>query len=321
MRNAIKDFPKQFEFEPRIQNEENFFHAQKFIVCGMGGSQLASDLLKTLDPNLDIITHKDYGLPQISEEELKSRLIIFSSYSGNTEETVDGLKMAQEKGLHCIVISTGGRLFEQAKHYGIPCIELPNTGIQPRCAMGFGIKALLKIIGDKDALSEASELVKLLRADEFEDEGKKLATKLKGFVPVIYSSMANCALARNWKIKLNETGKVPAFYNVLPELNHNEMNSFDAGQGGTVSAKFAFIFLRDQKDHPRVLKRMDVLKKLYEDRKFPVNVVNLKDVGSLEKLFSSVLLADWTAYYTALECGMDPEQVPMVEEFKRLLTD
>jgi glucose/mannose-6-phosphate isomerase len=158
---------------------------------------------------------------------------------------------------------------------------------------------------------------------------------LKNYVPVIYASNHNSSLAEIWKIKLNETGKIPAFYNVLPELNHNEMTSFDVSDStAELSNKFYFIILKDMGDNPKILKRMQVLEKLYEDRNLKVetieipahNAFSIADAGGKNenvwhKIFSSLLLADWTAYYTALEYGLEPEQVPMVEEFKKLILE
>ncbi|MBI2506768.1 MAG: bifunctional phosphoglucose/phosphomannose isomerase, partial [Candidatus Colwellbacteria bacterium] len=139
-------------------------------------------------------------------------------------------------------------------------------------------------------------------------------------IPIIYSSRRNIALAYNWKIKFNETGKAPAFYNTFPELNHNEMTGFDVQETTReLSDKMFFIFLKDEDDHPKITKRMEVLERLYRDRKLSVAVVSLEGNSKMEKIFNSLTLADWTAYYTAKRYNVEPEQVPMVEEFKKLL--
>jgi len=162
--------------------------------------------------------------------------------------------------------------------------------------------------------------VGLLDSSGIENSGRELAEKIKGKIPVIYSSSQNSAIAYNWKIKFNETGKIPAFYNVFPELNHNEMTGFDVKEPTKpLSEKFYFIFLKDEADHPKVIKRMDITKKLYGDRGLSAEMISLDGGNILEKMFSSLLLADWTAYYTAVQYGADPEQVPMVEEFKKLI--
>lgn len=320
MRNAIFNFHIQFSFDPVIQNRQYFKPKNKFIIAGMGGSQLAAELLETLELGIDFIIHKDYGLPALSIPELKDYLIITSSYSGNTEETLDSFVQAQQKKLPLIVITTGGKLLQLAQKYRIPYIQLPNTGIQPRSALGFSFKAMLKAMGQEKLLRTASALAKTLTLSQYERKGKLLAKKLKGYVPIVYSSAKNYGLAYNWKIKLNETGKIPAFCNVLPELNHNEMNAFDVKKSTQkLCGNFYFIFLKDSKDNPHILKRMKVLKTLYGNRNLKVQEVLVGGENPLHKLFSSVALADWTAYYTAKLYGLDPNEVPMVEEFKKLI--
>ncbi len=227
MRDAILNFPKQFAFEPKIENSDNLKKRDKFIVCGMGGSHLAADLLKIWNPEFNVKIHSSYVLPRMSDKILGEHLIVLSSYSGNTEEVVSAYHKAQEKGLAIAVISVGGELLKLAQNQKIPYIELPDTGIQPRSATGFSYKAFLKIIGDEKAIMQISELADTLEVEKFEERGRNLAEKLNGFVPIVYASEENFALANNWKIKFNETGKIPAFCNYLPELNHNEMTGFD----------------------------------------------------------------------------------------------
>ncbi len=320
MSDAIKNFAKQFAFEPIIENGDGFVPKKKVIVAGMGGSALAAGLLKNWNPDLDLRVHKDYGLPFISDSDKKETLVIASSYSGNTEETIDAYHQAGKQGIMRVVIAVGAKLIETAKKDGVQYIQLPNTGIQPRSALGFSFKAHLKFLGLRDALKDISALAKEFDPSVFEEDGKKLANELRGYVPVIYSSARNESIAYNWKIKFNETGKIPAFYNILPELNHNEMTGFDIKESSRdLSEKFFFIFLRDRTDHPRIQKRMDILERLYQDRGLSVRLVDLEGVHPFYKIFSSLVLADWTAVYSAQGYGLESEQVPMVEEFKKLV--
>ncbi len=317
MSDAIKNFPKQFKYNPKIENQTSLKRKKKVIVLGMGGSHLAVDLIVGSNPKYDIAVHSDYGLPSIDEKELQKYLIIASSYSGNTEEVVDGLNLALEKKLNCAVIATGGKLIKIAKNKSLPYIELPNDGIQPRSALGYSLRALLKLMGMSQEFKQAGELKKILKPKELEKSGRELAEKLKGSVPVIYASNRNKAVAYNWKIKLNETGKIPAFYNIIPELNHNEMTGLDVKDSTRdLSQKFYFILLRDSEDEPRNFKRMEILEKLYKDRGLKVKFIELAGESHWEKIFNSLLLADWTSFYTAEQYGLEAEQVPMVEEFK-----
>lgn len=321
MYEAITTFNTQFAYEPEIIGAtDDLPRHKKYLVVGMGGSHLAAGLLKSADPSLDIFVHRNYGLPALSDDELRSRLIIASSYSGNTEEVISAYDAAREKNLDCVTMSVGGALRERAERDGIPSIILPDTGIQPRSALGFGVRALLTIVGAKKMLEETRRLEQELDPPAFEDAGHALAQRLSLRVPVVYASSANEAVAYNWKIKFNETGKVPAFYNVVPELNHNEMTGFDVTDATrALSERFSFIFLKDAVDHPQVRKRMNVMEKLFADRGLPVITLNLEGKTSFHKIFSSLILADWAAYYTAEGYGLDPEQVPIIEEFKRLI--
>lgn len=321
MYESIKNFNKQFIYQPEIKNQEKLAKTSSFLVVGMGGSALAPLLLKTWKPEFDIVIHRDYGLPE-TPKKLKNKLIILSSYSGKTEEIIDAFLKAKENNLNMVVISVGGELLKLAKENNIPYIELPNTGIQPRMALGFSIKAFLKIVGEENELKNISELAVNLNPTDFEENGKILAQKLQNYVPVIYASDYNSSIAYNWKIKLNETGKIPAFCNIFPELNHNEMTSFDVRDTTKkLSDKFYFIILKDKEDNPKISKRMQALEKLYKERNLKIETIELKEKNIWQKMFSSLLLADWVAYYTAMGYGLEPEQVPMVEEFKKLILE
>ncbi len=320
MYNAIKNFSSQFAYEPAIENKDALIRPRWHIVAGMGGSHLAADLLRVWSPDLPLLVHKSYGLPKVPSEILKNSMLIASSYSGNTEETLDAYEEAKKKNIPLAAISVGGKLLKLAKSDGVPHIRLPDTGIQPRSALGFNIKAVLALMDQKEALIEVGTLSDSLQPSVFEEEGRALAQKIKNYIPVIYSSAENEPIAYNWKIKFNETGKIPSFYNVFSELNHNEMTGFDAKENTrNLSRQFHFILLKDKTDHPRIQKRMEVLGKLYADRNLPVTAVNLDGKNVFHKIFSSLILADWAAYFTAKEYGVEPEQVPMVEEFKKLV--
>lgn len=283
----------------------------------MGGSNLAPSLIKRWDPFIPIIAHKDYDLPDLAEEEFKESLIIASSYSGNTEETIDGFSQASKKGYARVAIAIGGTLLDLAKTEGVPYIEIPDTGIQPRSALGFSMKAMLAFMGQQKALEELTDLSSSLDPLNFQTEGKALAERLKGKIPLIYSSLQNWGVAYNWKIKFNETGKIPAFCNVFPELNHNEMNGFDPAPSiKALSERFYYLMLKDASDDPRISKRMGLVQKLYEDRGLEGEALALKGKSVFEKIFSWLLLADWASFYTAKGYNVEAEQVPMVEEFK-----
>lgn len=319
MRKAIEEFARQFEFEPVIEQKGSFnpLKFSEFVVPGMGGSQLAADLLHRINPKLNLLSHRTYGLPDVPEVDFKDTLIIASSYSGNTEETVDALEEAVRRGLAVAAIATGARLIELATKHNIPYVKIPATGIQPRSALGYSFLGFLKLMGQEELIRKAHGLANSLDVKGMEGQGKDLAKNLQGYVPVIYASAANMPLAYIWKIKFNETGKIPAFYNVVPEMNHNEINSYSSSKD--LSRPFHFIFLESPEDHPRIKKRMQVMKMLYEKWKLPFTIIHLEGQNELHEIFSNLVLADWAAYHVGEMYNHETQLVPVVEEFKKLM--
>ncbi|MDO8594213.1 MAG: SIS domain-containing protein [bacterium] len=320
MEEAIKKFNTQFEWKPVVENESALPRQKRVVLGGMGGSHLAGGLFQALRPEVPFFIHRDYGLPALLPSDLKESMYIADSFSGNTEEAVDFAEKALSKRLSVTVIAKGGKLLEFAQKHKLPHVVLPPTKIQPRSGLGFQILALAALLHDAPLLKELSKLTTILKPALLERQGKALVESLRGSIPVIYSSTRNQSLAYNWKIKMNETGKIPSFYNVFPELNHNEMTGFDTIETTEgLSRKLHFIFLTDSTDHPQIQKRMRVCKKLYEERGIAVSIVPLKGKSVLEKIFTSLLIADWTALHLSKLYKTEAEQVPMVEEFKRLI--
>jgi len=344
MYDAIKNFAAQFAWEPVIENAERLKKADKFIVAGMGGSNLATGLIHVWKPGANIIIHRDYGLPPsfaptpskqplqlrmpgnasagkpASEKTVADRLMIASSYSGGTEETLDAYHEAGKRGIARAALAKGGALLELAAKDGIPYVRFPDTGIQPRSAIGYSVRALLALMGEKKGLAETRVLAETLKPELYEDKGKELAVKFKDYIPVVYTSAHNHPVGYIWKITLNETGKIPAFDNAFPELNHNEMTGFSAADTNKhLSERFRFIFLSDPDDHPQIRHRMQVLKYLYENRGLKVDFLQMAGDSPMHKIFSTILVGFWTAYYTAHAYGLDAEEVPMVEEFKKMV--
>lgn len=318
MYDAIASFNEQLGFEPVVTNAGQLKQYSKFLVCGMGGSHLGADLIGSVGLPVEMIVHRNYGLPK---GDLSNHLVIASSHSGNTEEVIDGLEHALKQKLPVAVTSVGGALLELAKEHHLPYVQIPDTGIQPRSALGYSLRGMLKLMGLGSELKALTELSGKLSPKAHENQGKQIAAQSAGKVPVIYSSSENQSVAYNWKIKINETGKIPAFYNVLPELNHNEMTGFDVVTATEkLSQNFQFILLSDDKDHPQIQKRMAVLEKLYRARALAVINVPLEGASRWERMLRSIILADWFSYYSAENYGVEAEQVPMVEEFKKLIS-
>lgn len=318
--DTIKNFQEQLRFKPEIENESAWQRKNFFVVAGMGGSHLAADILKVWKPELPLMVHHDYGLPPLSDEFLQDAAFIASSYSGNTEEIIDSFEEAGKRGVMRSAISIGGTLLAKAKEVNAPFVRLPDAGIQPRLATGFMAKAILALMGEQEALKEITSLADFFSPESYEAEGRALAGRIKGFAPIVCASEKNAALAQNWKIKFNETGKIPSFWNTFSELNHNEMTGFDVADATKpLSEKFCFVFLKDESDDPRIQKRFVITAELYRARGFMVEEIMLSGKSVWEKIFGALVLGDWAAYYTAKGYGVEAEEVPMVEELKSLM--
>jgi len=311
---SIKSLQKQLQYQPELVNGNKLGKYERFIFVGMGGSALGPDLLRISNPELDILIHRDYGLPDLADKVLQNSLIVLNSYSGNTEEVLDAFKLALGKGLSVVAVSVGGKLLELARQNSFPYVKMPDWGLEPRLALGLNLRALLKVLGQDEVL----DTIPKIRMEDFEKKGKKLADKLRGFVPIIYSSRKNGPIAYAWKVKINETAKKPSFSNVFPELNHNEMAGFHVNNvSKLLSQNFHFVFFRDETDNPRILKRMEVTAELFQKHKLNVETVELAGDDVFTKIFSSLQLADWVSYYIAKEYGIDPADTSAIEEFKK----
>ncbi|PIR42019.1 MAG: hypothetical protein COV30_00685 [Candidatus Yanofskybacteria bacterium CG10_big_fil_rev_8_21_14_0_10_37_15] len=315
---TIKTFFEQFAYEPEIINKNKLIRKDKAIIAGMGGSRLAGDILRMWKPDKEITIHSDYGLPLLSKKNLDDSFIIANSFSGNTEEIIDVAMKAVENNLSLAIVATGGKLLDIAKENNLPYIQIPSLALQPRMSLGYSILALLKILGDDEALNEAGFLKTLSNIEKLENQGREISEKMKGKIPLIYTSERNNELGYVWKIVLNETAKTPAFCNRFPELNHNEIAGFENQE---LSKQFHFLFLRDADDDitGRIGLRMNKLKEIFSQKDLSVTQIELNGESHLKKIFSAIILAYWTAYYLADQYEVDPEKIEIIENFKRIL--
>lgn len=320
MEDSILKFAEQFEFQPEIQNAEKLKNNYRnFIAAGMGGSHLAAGLFHIVRPGINLRIHSDYGLPPYEGELMTESLLIANSYSGNTEETFDFAEEAYSKGYDLAIITTGGKLLKFAKKNQLPYILMPAVDLQPRAALGFMSIALASLVSP-DLVPELQNLRDVLDSESIREQGLEIAETLKDNVPVIYSSGQNQPLAYIWKIILNETGKIPAYFNVFPELNHNEMQSFESVElNKKISENFHFIILHDSEDIPKVELRMKITEELYQEIGYSVTSLFLEGDSELEKIFKSILLANWVALGLANIYKTNPQDVPLIEKFKKRL--
>lgn len=329
LRRVLLESPTQFktgfEIAKNIKLDGEF---DKIMISGMGGSALPGNLLRIYLHDLHkaqgskpiaIYQNRFYSLPHESYDKC---LNILSSFSGTTEETISSFKEALENKLPCIGISSGGDIEKICKENNIPHVKLPvpYPNFQPRTATGYFFASILQILINQnlapDVTGEILSLSERLnqKLPEIEEQAKNLAKKLVGKTPVVYSSAKYKGVAMVWKIKFNEHSKTPAFWNFFPELNHNEMIGYTNPQG-----KFFIIMLRDAQDNPKNLNRFEATAGLLKEKNIDVEVIDFQGENVFYKIFHSLVLGDFSAYYLALEYGQDPTPVEMVEQLKSIL--
>jgi glucose/mannose-6-phosphate isomerase len=327
LRQVILDSISQVNYTYTIANPENIQKTfDNIIINGMGGSALPAELLsETLfqfvedETQYPIHIHRGYGLSRHIKE---TSLILSISYSGNTEETLSAYNAAIEKGYTVIALAAGGALISRAQELDKPYIIIPNPDpqFQPRYATLYLLKAIIEVliqygIATDDIRQKLIEYVQEINAQEFEKQGQALANIIKGKTPIIYATQEYKLVAHLWKIKINENAKTPAFWNYIPELNHNEMVGFTNPQ-----ANFQFVFIHNEVEKSRNILRFQKLQQLLEGRGLSIQDILVPDFGNhLANLVAMTLIGDWTAYYLALAYGIDPTPVDMVEEFKILI--
>ncbi len=318
MEESLLNFAQQFSQELEVENAEEWQRYDRFLIAGMGGSALAAQLFSSFRPELDLIIHRDYGLPALPSERWRNRLVIASSYSGNTEETLSAFEEARMKHMRVAAISTGGKLLEIAKPQNIPFMRLPDLNLQPRLAVGVSFLGLCKLMGDEELYEKARQLAFELRPKELQEQGNKLAQELTGKIPVIYGSGYTFPIANQWKITFNETSRIPAFANAFPELNHNEMAGFDITEGTKeLGSKFHIVILKRKRDLDQVKKRMEVAEALWKARGLQVSEVQLEGRSELLQAFSAILLGHFTGFALAKQYGTASGKDEMIEEFKK----
>ncbi|MBI4065786.1 hypothetical protein HY412_01150 [Candidatus Kaiserbacteria bacterium] len=323
MEEQILNFAEQFKWEPEILRAERLpKNSSNIVVCGMGGSHLGARLLLRHNPLLDISIHSDYGLPRESAERLRNALIVASSYSGETEETLDAARAAVRAGLSVAVVTTGGALAKLAEERSLPLILIPKTGVEPRMAVGAFMLALARLLRDTELENNIRKIGADMDVQKGKIAGEALAKRLSGKIPLVYASTLNAPLAYFWKIALNETAKVPAFYNLFPELCHNELSGFGSTDATmTLSAQLSVLMLRDSDDHPRISKRMNIMRELLSERSIAVADVELSDGTGLEKSLNGILAGVWTAIALAKNNDVPDAGTPLISEFKRRMLE
>ncbi len=321
----------QLTFSPVLRDSgHDGREIRHIIVAGMGGSALSADLAKTL--LVDVLqvpfeVVKDYSLPKYASNDT---LVILSSHSGNTEETVACFAEARQRGCQLAVIATGGKLDELAGEHHVMFAPIPHD-TQPRMAMIYNLRALLAVLIEYKLISsklsheiadahawlegEADNWVKEMPIER--NYAKQLALIAVGKTPVFYGGSLSSSVAYKWKISWNENAKNVAFWNHYPEFNHNE---FLGWTSHPIEKPFVIFDLVSDKENPRILKRFELSDKLLSGRRPKAQVIHLAGDSIVKQLLWGCVLADFVSIYVAILNNIDPTQVDLIEKFKKELS-
>lgn len=309
-----RTFDTQFSPSEPIQN---------VVLAGMGGSALPGVIIGSWPQlNVPFEIARNYDIPGYVG---KNTLFISSSYSGNTEETLEALANAEKKGAQIVVIAAGGKLADIATQKGYPLFAIPS-GIQPRMATFYFLNAFVHILSplgltvmDTQELAEASEWLKAELAQFAPDvptaqnQAKQIAQELMGKTVIMYGGPLLFPAANKWKICMNENAKNTAWCNQYPEFNHNE---FIGWSSHPVDKPFAVVEIRSELEHPRVQKRFEVSERLLSGKRPAPIVVQPKGDTTLKQLLWTIAMGDFVSVYLAILNGVNPTPVDLVEKLK-----
>jgi glucose/mannose-6-phosphate isomerase len=305
MEELIREFPKHIEEATKLAKDISVDgKIDKVLVCGMGGSAIAGDIMSNYTKKIPIFISKTYSIPDFIDN---NTLAIISSYSGNTEETIEMFKQARKKTKKIVIITSGGKLIKEKEKKIIV-----RSGIPPRSSLGYMFFSLLRLLQNSKIIEsqdkQVSETTALLR--QFDNSmAEQLAKNLQGKIPIIYGSSQYKIVAYRWVTQLNENSKMFAMHQFFPEMNHNEIEALNS------KGRLEAVFIRDKEDHPRIKQRMDITQKLLE-KQMRVNNIQVKGKSLLARLFYVIHFGDWVSLYSAYLNKVDPVSMDAIERLK-----
>jgi glucose/mannose-6-phosphate isomerase len=329
----IKEFPQQVEGAVKIGRSAslriNVKRVRNIVLTGLGGSAIGGDLLRSYlasELNVPFLVNRHYALPKFVGPH---SLVVVSSYSGNTEETISAHKEATKRKAQVLCISTGGETVKFASKFKQPWIQIP-AGLSPRAALGYSFFPLLvafeKLGLIKSKSREINDTVTTLKRfsaifsniNSPENAPLKLAEQLKGKLPIIYSATEYLdAINVRWRGQVNENAKQLAFGHVLPEMNHNELVGWNVLV--ELMKQTHAIFLLNEDTHPRVAIRQEITKQIVS--KYTSAATEVRSVGKtgLARMFYLIHFGDWLSLYLAILNNQDPEPVEIINYLKKEL--
>lgn len=311
-------------YDVNLPDDFTDVNIENVVLGGMGGSALAAEIA-TVWPGtkkpFEIV--KGYDLPEYVGSKT---LFIASSYSGNTEETLSALNEAESRGAKVVVICAGGKLAKKAAENNYPLYKIPD-GFQPRMAVFYNLAAVVQLF-ETTGLSDQGKTAELHEAADWLGEkgkelladvptnsnlAKKIARELVGNSIVIYSGPKLLPAAYKWKINFNENAKNIAWYNYLPEFNHNE---FLGWTSHPVEKPYKVVDIRSSLEHPRIQARFEISEKLLSGKRPHPEIIVPEGDTLLRQLLWTIQLGDFVSLYLAILNGLNPTPVELIEKLK-----
>lgn len=305
--DILRGFPEQIEEAVGLVKDVRIKGAvSNILICAIGGSGIGGDLLKDYlkkELKIPIIVNRDYSIPEFVD---KNTLVFVVSYSGNTKETLSAYKEAESKKAKIIAITSNGKLSKICRNY----VLVPG-GIPPRFALAYLFFPMLIVLQKlrliKNKNKDIKKVITVLK--KFRPiKAKNLARSLYKKIPVIYASENYRAVVYRWKTQFNEDSKCFAIANVIPELDHNEIEA-------ELNKNFEIVLIRDMKDSPEIKKQTNATKSIIG----PINEIYVEGKGLLAKMFYAIYLGDYVSCYLALLNKKDPMKIKKIDKLKRKL--
>lgn len=334
MLSCLHDMPKicqqAWELALNFNLPPDYSQVNKVLILGMGGSAIGGDLVNSLaasEAKVVIMVHRGYELPSFVDSKT---LVIASSYSGMTEETLTSFNQALHTDSKKLVITTGGKLKKLAEEENIPVFSFDYKA-QPRAALPYNllpIQAFLQklgIVSDKsEDVRQTIQVLKELssrineRVPLNQNHAKQLARKLHNHLSVIYGGGILAEVAHRWKTQINENSKAWAFHEVFPELNHNAVVGYQFPSA--LSRRILVVLLRSPWLHERIKVRYQVTCQLLDQASVSYQFVDGEGTSPLSQIMSLVLFGDYVSYYLAILYRVDPSPVKAIDYLKEQLS-
>ena len=298
------------------------------LLSGMGGSSIGGAILQAIaehESAVPIILNRSYSVPAWLDQR---SIAVFTSYSGNTEETLSAFERAGKSNARRLAVTTGGKLAESCNSEGVSFCQIPG-GLPPRAALPYTLVPQLHVARsmgvvsiDQEDIDEASVLIDELARAEADGSGPatEIANRLVGKIPVVFSGPGLLsAVNLRWRGQIQENAKSLAFGNVYPELNHNEIVGWSASD--SITPEVVVIELADEEDAGAILKRMDLTRSLLEEKAGAWIRIESKGHSRLARAMWTILLGDWVSFRLAEMKDVDPMPVALIDALKSGLAD